>query len=70
MIFHVARAQIVGMLTLEFGEQISRQFAKAVHQHVQTAPMRHTEHNFLYALSACDLNDVVEQRNKTLAALQ
>ena len=64
VVFHVARTQVVGMLAFEFGEQVGRQLAETIHQHIQAAAVRHAQHHFLDPFFAGDLDDVVEQWNE------
>jgi hypothetical protein len=54
----------------ELREQRLRRLAEHVDQHVQAAPMRHADHDLLHAPSAGLLDDVAEQRNHALAALE
>ena len=72
VVFHVAGSQFAmrGMLALELQEQVARQFADGVDQHVEAAAVRHADHHFLHALAAGTLNQVIQQRNQAVAALQ
>ena len=47
------------MFTFKFGKQILRHFAQNIHQHIQSATVRHADHNLLYALAACSLNGFI-----------
>src|SRR4029079_2879086 len=72
VILHVARAleprEIV--CAFELGEEILRRFAEHVHEHVQPPAMRHADHDFLHAVLARALNEIVEHRDQRLAALE
>ncbi len=72
VILHVARAleprEVVS--ALELGEQIFRGLAEHVDEHVEPAAVRHADHDFLHALLARPLNEVVEHRDQRLAALE
>ncbi len=72
MVLDVARAlellQVV--LALEFREQRRRRLAEHVDQHVQPAAMRHAEDDVFHALRAAGLDDVLEQRDQAVAALE
>ena len=69
MIFHVAGAADPA-LALEFLEQFAGRLAENVDQHVQPAPVRHADNDFLYALGAGLLHQLIHHRNQTVAAFQ
>ena len=51
-------------------KQIRRHFAQGVDQHVQTTAVGHADHDFLHALGASLLNQLVHGSNETLTAFQ
>ena len=70
VVLDVARRQIVGVLSLELGEQVLGHLAERVHQHVQPAAVGHPDHELLDALLAAVLDDLVHRRDEALAALE
>ncbi len=69
VVFHVAGVADP-TLALEFLEQLTGRFADDVDQHIQPTPVRHTDDDFLHALSASLLHQLVHHRNQALAAFQ
>ncbi len=61
---------MLGMNPLEFGKQHAGLLAQNIHQHVQSAAVRHADHGFLHALLTGALQQMIEQRNQCLAAFQ
>src|SRR6185312_4572292 len=72
VILHVARAsqmaQIVG--TLELREERRRGFAEEIHQHVEASAVRHADHDLLDLHPAAALDEIIEERQEGIAALQ
>ena len=70
VVFHVPAGQFFGCGMVELGKQIARHLAQRIHQHIQTTPVRHANHDFLDALDAGRLNQLIHAGDKTLAAFQ
>ena len=70
VVFHVAGGQVFGRGVIKLGKQILGQLAQGVDQHVETAPVRHADHDLLHALRAGLLDHLVHGGNEALAALQ
>src|SRR5690606_35055208 len=68
VILHVTGGQPLDLLALELVEQVARVLAEGVHQHVQTATVGHADDDFLQAVGAGALDDLVDHRNQALAA--
>ena len=58
------------VLTFELGEEIRGRLAEHVDQDVQTAAMRHSDHDVLDRVTAAALDQVVEKRDQTVATLE
>ena len=58
------------MLALELSKQIVRHLAKDIDQHIQTATVRHADHDLLHTLASCALNQRIQRGDKTLTALE
>ena len=59
MVFNIACRQIIAMLAFEFSKQILWHLAQNIHQHIQSAAVRHANHNLLYALATRALNGFI-----------
>ena len=72
MVFDVARPfQLVEVIvTLEFLEQFLGRLAEYVDEHIDTAPMGHTNNDLVDARGATLLDQVIEHRYEALAAFQ
>ncbi len=70
VILDVTGAQAFDLLAFELVEQIARILAKGVDQYVQTTAVGHTDDDFLGAVGAGALDDLIEQRDQTLATFQ
>ena len=72
VILHIARAaqatRVVG--AFELGEQLRRGFAEQVHEHVEPAAVRHADDGFLDPGRAARLDQVIEQRDERIRALE
>ena len=70
VVLHVARALQVGqvVVALEFVEQLGRGFTERIHQHVQAPTMRHGDNHFVDTLHTALLDEVVDERDKRIAA--
>src|SRR5262249_43539110 len=68
----VARAgQLRGIrLALEFGEHQRGRLAENIHEYVETSAMRHADHDFFDAVGAATLDQIVEERDEGIAALE
>ena len=55
---------------VELGKQVLGHLAHGVDQHVQTAPVRHADHDFLHALGASGLDQLMHGGNKAFAAFE
>ena len=69
MVFHVTRADIAD-LALKLVKQIHRVLAEDIDQHIQSAPMRHTNADFLGAITTNSLNSLSHHGNQAFAALE
>src|SRR5690606_7050407 len=70
VVLHVTGPHVDQLLAFELVEQIFGVLAQGVDQHVQTAPVGHTENDFLDAITAATLDDLVDGENQALATLQ
>ncbi|MCY1421492.1 hypothetical protein D9M71_371500 [compost metagenome] len=70
VVLHVTGGQALGLLAFELVEQVARVLAEGVDQDVQTAAVGHADDNFLQAVGAGALDDLVQQRNQTLATFK
>ena len=72
MIFEVARSFhfLRVDVALEFFKKQFGGLAKYVDEHVDTAAVRHANHEFLQSRAAADLNQLVEHRNQALTAFE
>ncbi len=58
------------VVAFEFLEQVLGRLSEQVHQHVQSAAMRHADNRFLDPRVAAVLHQVIKQRNEAVAPLQ
>ncbi len=70
VVLHVASGQVLGSGVLELGEQVLGLFAQRVDQHVQAATVGHADDDFLHALFAGALDELVHRGDEGLTALQ
>ena len=70
VILDVASRQIIAVLAFEFFKQVLRCFAQRIDQHVQTAAMRHADHDFLHAAHTGTLDGFIHRGDKAFAAFQ
>ena len=70
MVFNVTGTQLDLFLAFELVEQLARVFAEGVHQYVQATTVGHADNDFLGAVVARTLDQLVQQRNQALAAFQ
>ena len=70
VVLNVAGRQIVDMLALELREQVLGHLTHGVDQDIEPSAMGHADDRLLHALLAGPLQQVVEQRDEALAALQ
>lgn len=70
MVLHVTRAHLDQLLAFELVEQLARVLAQGVDQDVQAAAVGHADDDFLDAVGAGALDDLVDHRNQALAAFQ
>ncbi|MNZ44518.1 hypothetical protein D3C78_621510 [compost metagenome] len=70
VVLHVTGAQFHDLLAFELVEQVARVLAEGVDQHVQTAAVGHADDDFLGAVGAGALDDLVDHRDQALAAFQ
>ncbi len=70
MVLHVAGRQVIDVLAFELGEQVRRHLAQRIDQHVQAAAVGHADHDFLHALAAAVLDQLVHGSDEALAAFQ
>src|SRR6185312_10872074 len=72
VILHIARAlemaQIVG--ALELRKERRRGFAEEIHQDVEAPAVGHADHDFLDLRAAAALDEVVEERQERVCALE
>ena len=69
VVFHVPHAGF-HHAPFKLVEEIARVLAQDVHQHVQTAPVRHADHRLHHAVGAEALQRLVQHGDEALAALQ
>ncbi|MCY1411243.1 hypothetical protein D9M71_266250 [compost metagenome] len=70
VVLHVTGAELDDLLAFELVEQVARVLAEGVDQHVQTATVGHADDDFLGAVGAGTLDQLVEHRNQAFAAFQ
>ncbi len=72
VVLHVARALQVGhvVLAFEFRENIRGRLAEQVHEHIQAAAVGHADDRLFHTAGTGLLDDVIQQRNQRLTALQ
>ena len=73
MVFDVGRALDVlgiGGIALEFREDRGEGLAHEIGQHVEPAAMRHADHDLVDAELAAALQDLLQRRDRGLAAVQ
>ncbi|MNZ75293.1 hypothetical protein D3C78_937670 [compost metagenome] len=70
VVLHVTGGQALGLLAFELVEQVARVLAEGVDQDVQAAAVGHADDDFLEAVGAGALDDLVQQRDQALAAFQ
>ena len=70
VVFNVTGTQLDLFLAFELVEQLARVFAEGVHQYVQATTVGHADNDFLGAVVARTLDQLVQQRNQAFAAFQ
>ena len=70
VVLDVACRQVLHRLAFEFREQIGRNLAQRVHQHVQPAAVRHGQYDFVHLLLACLFDRQLQQRDQALGAFE
>ena len=70
VVFHVTGGQVFGRRVVELGEQHRRHLAQRVDQHVQAAAVGHADHDFLNALLAGLVDQLVHGDDEAFAAFQ
>ena len=70
VVLHVARRQVFRRSVVKLGKQVTRQFAHGVDQHIEPATVGHADDDFLHALRASRLDQLVHGRNETLSAFE
>jgi hypothetical protein len=70
VVLDVAAGQVLGRGVVELGEQVGRQLAQRIHQHVQAAAVGHADHDLLHALLAGAVDDLVHRDDEALAAFE
>ena len=70
MVLHVTGGQVFGRRVVKLGKQVARHLAQRIDQHVQTAAVGHADHDFLHALGARLLDQLVHGGNKALATFE
>ncbi|MNF58913.1 hypothetical protein D3C84_404900 [compost metagenome] len=70
MVLHVTGAEAVDLLAFELVEEVARVLAQGVDQQVETAAVGHADDDFLGAVGAGALDDLVDHRDHALATLQ
>ncbi|MCY1505896.1 hypothetical protein D9M68_401240 [compost metagenome] len=70
VVLHVTGAELDDLLAFELVEQVARVLAEGVDQHVEAAAVGHADDDFLGAVGAAALDDLVDHRNQALAAFQ
>src|SRR5699024_10173240 len=72
VVLHVTGATSLATLevTVELSKQLCQWLANDVEQDIQTATVRHTDDNFIEALTRSGVNDGVHQRNQFFSALK
>ena len=68
MVFHVTRGQMLAVYPFEFLKQHRRQFAQRIHQHIQSASVRHTNHRFFDTQLTRAFQQMIEQRDQGITA--
>ena len=68
VVFDITSRQVFWCSVVKLCKQIGRQFAHGVDQHIQTAAVGHTNHDFLNALGAGLMDQLVHGGNKALSA--
>ena len=70
VVLHVACGQVFGRGVVELGKQILGRLAHGVNQHIQTAPVGHADDDFLHALGASRLNQLMHGGDKAFAPFE
>src|SRR5690606_28512727 len=70
VIFDVTGGQTFDLLALELVEQVARVLAEGVDQNVEATTVGHADDDFLGAVGATALDDLVHQRNQAFATFQ
>ncbi|KAF1068613.1 MAG: hypothetical protein GAK39_03321 [Variovorax sp.] len=70
VVLHVARGQVLGGGVVELGEQVLGHLAQGVDQHVQAAAVGHADHDFLHALLAGSVDELVHGDDEALATFE
>ena len=70
VVLHVAGRKVFLGGVVELREQVLGHLAEGVHEHVQAAAVGHADHDFLDAMGARALDDLVHRGDEALAALE
>jgi hypothetical protein len=70
VVLHVTRWQVFRGCVVKLGKQVLGHLAQGVHQHVQAAAVGHADHDFLHALGAGLLDQLVHGGDEALTTLQ
>ena len=70
VVLHVARWQVFGCGVVELGEQVGRQLAHGVDQHIQAAAVGHANDDFLHAFGTGLLDQLVHGGDEALTTFQ
>ncbi|MCY1222428.1 hypothetical protein D9M72_345210 [compost metagenome] len=70
VVLDVTGRQVVDVLAFEFGEQVGGHLAQGVDQHVQAAAVGHADHDFLHALDAGLVDQLVHRDDEAFAAFE
>ena len=70
VVLHVARGQVFRRGVVELGEQVLGHLAQSVDEHVQAAAVGHADDDFLHALDAGALHQLVHRDDEALAAFE
>jgi len=70
VVFHVTGWQVFGGGVIELSEQVGRQLAHGVDQHVQTTAVGHANHNFLNAFDTGLFNQLIHRSDEAFATFE
>ncbi len=70
MVFNVTRTGISEFLAFKLVKQFFRVLAECINQNIQPAPVGHAQHNFLRAVAACPLDQLIQTGNQALATFK